>query len=50
VDVDGRIIIGGIFGKWEGVVGTGWSGLRIGTVGGHSMGSHYVYSAGPYRQ
>jgi hypothetical protein len=21
--------------KWEGVVGTGWSGLRIGTVGGH---------------
>ena len=23
-----------IFGKWEGVVGTGWSWLRIGTVGG----------------
>jgi hypothetical protein len=21
--------------KWEGVVGTGWSGLRIGTGGGH---------------
>jgi hypothetical protein len=21
--------------KWEGVVRTGWSGLRIGTVGGH---------------
>ena len=29
-DVDGRI-----FGKWKGVVGTGWSWLRIGTVGGH---------------
>jgi hypothetical protein len=24
-----------IFRKWEGVVGTGWSGLRIGTRGGH---------------
>jgi hypothetical protein len=23
-----------IFRKWEGVVGTGWSWLRIGTVGG----------------
>jgi hypothetical protein len=23
------------FRKWEGVVGTGWSGLRIGTGGGH---------------
>ena len=22
-------------GKWEGVVGTGWSWLRIGTGGGH---------------
>jgi hypothetical protein len=21
--------------KWEGIVGTGWSGLRIGTGGGH---------------
>jgi hypothetical protein len=21
--------------KWEGMVGTGWSGLRIGTGGGH---------------
>jgi hypothetical protein len=29
------IIIIGVFRKWEGVVGTGWSGLRIGTVGGH---------------
>jgi hypothetical protein len=24
-----------IFRKWVGVVGTGWSGLRIGTDGGH---------------
>jgi hypothetical protein len=23
------------FRKWEGVVGTGWGGLRIGTGGGH---------------
>jgi hypothetical protein len=34
-DVDGRIILRIIFRKWEGVVGTGWSGLRIGTGGGH---------------
>jgi hypothetical protein len=34
-DVDWRIILRGIFRKWEGVVGTGWSGLRIGTDGGH---------------
>jgi hypothetical protein len=33
-DVDGRIILRGIFRKWEGVVGTGWSWLRIGTGGG----------------
>ena len=33
-DVDGRIILRWIFRKWEGVVGTGWSWLRIGTVGG----------------
>jgi hypothetical protein len=33
-DVDGRIILRGIFRKW-GVVGIGWSGLRIGTCGGH---------------
>jgi hypothetical protein len=33
--VDGRIILGGIFRKWEGIVGTGWSGLRIGTGVGH---------------
>jgi hypothetical protein len=34
-DVDGRIILRGIFRKWVGIVGTGWSGLRIGTGGGH---------------
>ena len=33
-DVDGRIILRWIFGKLEGVVGTGWSWLRIGTGGG----------------
>ena len=33
-DVDGRIISRWIFRKWEGVVGTGWSWLRIGTGGG----------------
>jgi hypothetical protein len=32
---NGRIILRGIFRKWEGIVGTGWSGLRIGTGGGH---------------
>jgi hypothetical protein len=34
-DVDGRIILKRIFRKWEGVVGTGWSWLRIGTGGRH---------------
>jgi hypothetical protein len=34
-DVDGRIILRWIFRKLEGVVGTGWSCLRIRTVGGH---------------
>jgi hypothetical protein len=34
-DVDGRIILRWIFMKWEGVVGNGWSWLRIGTGGGH---------------
>jgi hypothetical protein len=34
-DVDGTIILGGIFRTCEGIVGTGWSGLRIGTGGGH---------------
>jgi hypothetical protein len=34
-DLDGRIILRGIFRKWKEVVGTGWSGLRIGTGGGH---------------
>ena len=33
-DVDGRMILRCIFRKWEGVVGTGWSWLRIGTGGG----------------
>ena len=33
-DVDGRIILRWILRKWEGVVGTGWSWLRIGTGGG----------------
>ena len=34
-DIDGRIILRWIFRKWEGVVGTGWSWLRIGTGDGH---------------
>jgi len=34
-DVDGRIILRWIFRKQEGVVGTGWSWLRIGTGGRH---------------
>jgi hypothetical protein len=34
-NVDGRIILGWIFRKWKEVVGTGWSGLRIRTGGGH---------------
>ena len=34
-DADGRIILRCIFRKWEGVVGPGWSWLRIGTGGGH---------------
>jgi len=34
LDVEGRIILRWIFGKWEGVE-TGWSWLRIGTDGGH---------------
>jgi len=34
-DVDGRIILRWIFKKWEGVVGTGWSWLRIGRGGVH---------------
>ena len=34
LDVDGRIILRWIFGKWEGVE-TGWSWLRIGIDGGH---------------
>ena len=34
-DADGRIILRWIFRKWEEVVRTGWSWLRIGTGGGH---------------
>jgi len=34
-DADGRIILRWIFRKREGVVGTGWRWLRIGTGGGH---------------
>jgi hypothetical protein len=34
-DVDGRIILRLIFRNWEGVMGTGWSSLRIGKGGGH---------------
>ena len=32
-DADGWIILRWIFRKWEGVVGTGWSSLRIWTGG-----------------
>jgi hypothetical protein len=34
-DVEGRIILRWIFRKWEGIVGTGWSWLRIVTGDGH---------------
>jgi len=34
-DVDGRIILRWIFRKLKGVMGTGWSWLRIGTGGRH---------------
>ena len=33
-EVDGRIILRWILSKWEGVMGTGWSWLRIATGGG----------------
>ena len=33
-DVDGRRVLRQIFRKWEGIVGTGCSWLRIGTGGG----------------
>jgi hypothetical protein len=36
-DVDGRIIIRWIFRKFEGVVGIGWSWLRIARGGGHLL-------------
>ena len=35
IEADGRIILKWIFRKWEGVVRTGWSWLRIATGGGH---------------
>jgi len=34
-DINRRIILRWIFRKWEGVVATGWSWLRIGTGGRH---------------
>jgi len=34
-DVDERIVLSGIIRKWEGVVGTGWSWLRIGISDRH---------------
>jgi len=34
-DVDVRIILRWMFRKWEAVVGTGWSSLRLGRVGGY---------------
>jgi len=34
-DADGRIILRWILRKWEEVVRSGWSWLRIGTGGGH---------------
>jgi hypothetical protein len=37
-DIDGRIILGWIFRKLEGVMGIGWNWLRIGTGGGHLYG------------
>ena len=33
-DIGGRIILRWILRKWEGVVATGWSWLRIGAGGG----------------
>jgi hypothetical protein len=34
-DVDGKIILRWVFNKWDVGAWTGWSGLRIGTGGGH---------------
>jgi hypothetical protein len=33
--LDGKIKLRCMFRKLEGVVGSGWSWLRIGTIGGH---------------
>jgi hypothetical protein len=38
-NIDGRIILRWIFRKWERVVGTGWSWLRIGTGGETLVGT-----------
>jgi hypothetical protein len=36
-DIDERIILRWIFRKWEGVVGIGWSWLRVGKGVGHLL-------------
>jgi hypothetical protein len=48
-DVDGRKILRWTFRRLEGVVGTGWSWLRIGTGDGHLYGkepSGYIKDRG----
>ena len=46
-DVDGRIILRWILRELEGVVGTGWSWLRIGT-GGYGEGLPGFINAGNF--
>ena len=49
--VDGRIILRWTFRKLDGVVGTGWSWLRIGTGGGHlwvQLGTFVVHNCGEF--
>ena len=41
-DIDGRLILRWLLMKWEGVVGTGWSWLRIGTGGGRLWGREWT--------